>query len=414
MASSAPDVDTHSPAAAPVEASTHSIQAGQEIKQTNLAEAQVLTSVPDPVNDQTVSSPAPAQTPEEITMPAEHVTSRSTSGDAAVKDTTQSEQVSRPNPISQSPTSHSLHEEVFDLKNAPTGVQELASMFPEIQPSILEAVLAAHGNDPGACVSDLLAMSDPTWKPSNEDVVEQSDEELARQLAYQEGQQTHPENIQPQFNVPYQPRIKRAGSGSASPAPWQSQDLKQTAHPDSEPGTSGKDELQKITDELSKLAETGKKTMSTWLNKAKAKMQEIQNHNQQGSSSPENLHSYEHVGPPSPVEQPNSNASQRGNPSPSNRSSRISPALPFASRYEKPSTASPSAGSTTMHGTTRKTSPNVEGYQVDRSPPATKGAGSSAQAAAGIPSTRAGITHKIQQDDEESLEYTRNPFEDDD
>jgi hypothetical protein len=45
-------------------------------------------------------------------------------------------------------------------------VQELLAIFPQIQPSILEDVLAAHGNVVSACISDLLAISDPTYKPS--------------------------------------------------------------------------------------------------------------------------------------------------------------------------------------------------------------------------------------------------------
>lgn len=47
-------------------------------------------------------------------------------------------------------------------------VQELLAIFPQIQPSILEDVLAAHGNEVSACISDLLAISDPTYKPSEQ------------------------------------------------------------------------------------------------------------------------------------------------------------------------------------------------------------------------------------------------------
>jgi hypothetical protein len=47
-------------------------------------------------------------------------------------------------------------------------VQELLAIFPQIQPSILEDVLAAHRNEVSACISDLLAISDPTYKPSEQ------------------------------------------------------------------------------------------------------------------------------------------------------------------------------------------------------------------------------------------------------
>lgn len=65
-------------------------------------------------------------------------------------------------------STHSLTEESNDLADASPEVRELAVMFPQIQPSIIEAVLEAHRNEPGACVPDLLAMSDPTWKPASE------------------------------------------------------------------------------------------------------------------------------------------------------------------------------------------------------------------------------------------------------
>jgi len=158
-------------------------------------------------------------------------------------------------------------------------VQELLAIFPQIQPSILEDVLAAHGNDVSACISDLLAISDPTYKPSEQESMAQLDAELARQLTLQETQQqqaTGPAiNEQQQIsNLPYQPRIKRTTTPNRSfvrqAPPPQAQSYQASSSSD------GKDEIQKIADEIGKLAETGKKTVSLWLEKAKSKIQEIQ------------------------------------------------------------------------------------------------------------------------------------------
>ncbi|EFP85966.1 uncharacterized protein PGTG_11722 [Puccinia graminis f. sp. tritici CRL 75-36-700-3] len=328
-------------------------------------------------------------------------------------------------------------------------VQELLAIFPQIQPSILEDVLAAHGNVVSACISDLLAISDPTYKPSAQESLVQSDEELARQLSLQESQQQQGSQEQQQIsNLPYQPRIKRNTPPNRSfvrPGPAQPVEQALADPIGGQPGLSsgGKDEIQKIAEEIGKLAETGKKTMSMWLEKAKAKMQEIQLPNQPPSQAESLEGGYEHVGRPSSSSNPVSpNPANHPNPSaPSTtKNSRITPALPHASRYANTNRTNPSTQSSARtlggpvmsshHGSSETPRAVVEGYQVEDSHPSStphdreRLAGSKADASvpalAKIPSAQSSAIlpqhhqAKVRDDDEESLEYTRNPFEDDD
>ncbi|KNZ54870.1 uncharacterized protein VP01_2828g4 [Puccinia sorghi] len=321
-------------------------------------------------------------------------------------------------------------------------VQELLAIFPQIQPSILEDVLAAHGNEVSACISDLLAISDPTYKPSEQESMAQLDAELARQLTLQETQQqqaTRPAiNEQEQLSyLPYQPRIKRTTPPNRS---FVRQVSPAQAQSDQASGTSdGKDEIQKIADEIGKLAETGKKTMSLWLEKAKSKIQEIQLPTPPLSQSEHLAGDYEHAERPSSsststfsnsFNSPNSSAMAATAKNP-----RITPALPHASRYSNanrtPTTVQPSArslgrppSSTQLHPSPDNSKVIPEGYHVEESNSTTKDAQTLGSATVGhssfdkIPSaTLPPNQHhqhqsKVRDDDEESLEYTRNvrPF----
>jgi hypothetical protein len=90
----------------------------------------------------------------------------------------------------------------------------------------------------------------------------QSDEELARQLSLQESQQQQGSQEQQQIsNLPYQPRIKRNTPPNRSfvrPAPAQQVEQASADPIGGQPGLSsgGKDEIQKIAEEIGKLAES--------------------------------------------------------------------------------------------------------------------------------------------------------------
>ncbi|PLW44315.1 hypothetical protein PCANC_09956 [Puccinia coronata f. sp. avenae] len=326
-------------------------------------------------------------------------------------------------------------------------VQELLAIFPQIQPSILEDVLAAHRNEVSACISDLLAISDPTYKPSEQESMAQLDAELARQLSLQETQQQHaaqpsPNDRQQISNLPYQPRIKRNTPTSRSfvrqaPPSQPQQDQAGGAN-------DGKDEIQKIAEEIGKLAETGKKTMSLWLEKAKAKIQEIQLPTSPVSQSESLEGNYEHVARPSSSSIPASpNATNPPNTSATStttKSTRITPALPHSSRYSNtnrtPTSTHPSTrslggppSSTQLYPSSEKSKVMTEGYHVEETSSTAKDAqklGSttvahpslekipSAASSATLPLNHHQHSTKVREDDEESLEYTRNPFEDDD
>ncbi|CAH7684489.1 hypothetical protein BY996DRAFT_6423355 [Phakopsora pachyrhizi] len=332
-----------------------------------------------------------------------------------------SENVNQPRILQNQTQNPHNNQDQLNLNEFSDEVRQLSSMFPQIGPSIIEAVLVAHNNDGSACVSDLLAMSDPSYKPAQQEAVAQTDEELARQLDLQERQMgqmaqqaTQSQQQQQQFQVPYQPRIKKGGTQTRQRYGDSGQ------QPDSEhqinnnnEDHAGKDELQKITDELSKLAETGKKTVSTWLNKAKAKMQEIQQQgqNQTASSSSttpaEQFDSYEHIEPPLKKEL-NTNISTN-----TNRSTRISPTLPYASRYESPGDQSADTSKNNLKYDNLGRKSNT-GLIVGGA-----GAGVVAGSVIGGVVNKSSNDHKKENEkasesDDESLEYTRNPFEDDD
>lgn len=361
----------------------------------------------EPSQDESVTKP-------EVSNPTTTTTSQSSS---SVSPDTVSP--TEPQPPSSEPTT--------ELTNASAEVRELAIMFPQIPVAILEAVLAAHQNDPGECVSDLLAMNDPTWKPAPEDIMK-SDEALARQLAREEEQRMPAQPI-PQINVPYQPRIKRNPSNRTSTSTYE----QRTETPSTfEPGQSsasnitGKDEIQKIAEEFSKMAETGKKTVSTWLTKAKAKIQELQ---QPPTDLPIDPTTHEKEYPqPQPAIVINGAEYGGGSSSNPKRSTRISPALPYASRYDStPSTRSPAqtaTGSTTSNPALPRTStPIVESKRGDEMSNTQDGSSKSKQVATGttigntntlIPNKPLTSAERTRDEDEESLEYTRNPFEDED
>ncbi|POW03196.1 hypothetical protein PSHT_11743 [Puccinia striiformis] len=318
-------------------------------------------------------------------------------------------------------------------------VQELLAIFPQIQPSILEDVLAAHGNDVSACISDLLAISDPTYKPSAQDSMVQLDEELARQLSLQEQQQSAPSNEQQQqqqnpSNLPYQPRIKRTTPPNRNFVRTQQQDPEPTSSSDQIGFNNGKDEIQKIAEEIGKLAETGKKTMSSWLEKAKAKMQEIQSPIIPSTSSePEILddRAYENKTRPSTTStnhQPLLSLHLLLQPSNFTRDSKRVFLVEIDRRNTRysnparqtPSTTPASAPRSTIGSSSESSRGGTEGYTVqsnpsDKSIPALNGKLLPPISSSHLVPVHSHLNQaKIRDDDEESLEYTRNPFEDDD
>ncbi|KAG0144462.1 hypothetical protein CROQUDRAFT_660031, partial [Cronartium quercuum f. sp. fusiforme G11] len=315
------------------------------------------------------------------------------------------------NPQPENLLPKSVSEPSNELTNLSPEVRELAVMFPQIQPSILEAVLAAHHNQAAECVSDLLAMSDPTWKPTAEDIVT-SDEALARQLAREEGIQPQQPTL-PQMNVPYQPRIRRNPSTRSPPSSYDPSPLSPNTAGTSLISPSGKDEIQKIADEFSKIAETGKKTVSMWLNKAKAKIQEMQQPQSNDGRSDEPMNEYD-ITASHPASERVANGSEYGSSlSTTTRSNRISPALPYSSRYDSsaPTKKSETPAAVTNTSTVRQSIPAVGGYHVEE--PLHENRIPAVGGTSGGKSIPSPGPNRTRDDDEESLEYTRNPFEDD-
>ncbi|KAH8927843.1 hypothetical protein BT69DRAFT_1346973 [Atractiella rhizophila] len=140
-------------------------------------------------------------------------------------------------------------------------ISELHAMFPDIPTEILSEVLAGHRGDKEAAINTLLSMSDPNFKPSQQE----TDEEYARSLAQEDqgGQYSH---------LAYQPRTRNGGGRRRAQPP---------------PPEDGRDEMDKIADQLDKFAahgkeqfgkfaEEGKKTFNFLLSKGRGFIKDLE------------------------------------------------------------------------------------------------------------------------------------------
>ncbi|KAH9913303.1 uncharacterized protein B0H18DRAFT_1025091 [Fomitopsis serialis] len=155
----------------------------------------------------------------------------------------------------------------------------LRGMFPDFDTLILQSVLESVNYDQDSAIDVLLGMSDPDYvssatheQPQHHDLA--LDEQLARQLALEDQQQQHASGQSwPRRNdVPYQPRQQ----GPQGPQQQQQQYVTGNERGD----------LQEFQETLGKMAESGKRTFSSIVTKAKAKITELNEQYNQRSGQP--------------------------------------------------------------------------------------------------------------------------------
>ncbi|KZT10854.1 uncharacterized protein LAESUDRAFT_352773 [Laetiporus sulphureus 93-53] len=175
-----------------------------------------------------------------------------------------------------------MHERVsapaLQEENESPEVAALRAMFPDFDAAVLQSVLESVGGDQERAIDVLLGMSDPDYvstaapAPVHHDLA--LDEQLARQLALEDQQQAPRARGQSwphRGDLPYQPR-----QGTPS-HPQQQLNATGTEHGD----------FQELQATLGRMAESGKRTFSSIVSKAKAKINEYnQQQNQQRSGQP--------------------------------------------------------------------------------------------------------------------------------
>ncbi|KDE06522.1 hypothetical protein MVLG_03172 [Microbotryum lychnidis-dioicae p1A1 Lamole] len=144
-------------------------------------------------------------------------------------------------------------------------VESLRAMFPAMDVSDLTAVLTSHNGSLEEAADTLLAMNDPTYRQADLERL-QVDADLARQLEAQEERLLHrrvarPSAANPEVSspaaLPYTPYVPRHGAR---------QPLDQGQHAEAD---NNADDIDQLTEQISKLAEQGRKTFDTFLGKAK-------------------------------------------------------------------------------------------------------------------------------------------------
>jgi len=145
----------------------------------------------------------------------------------------------------------------------------LRGMFPDFDRTVLQSVLESVDYDQDRAIDVLLGMSDPeyisTQAPAAPEHDLALDEQLARQLALEDEQQAPRARGQSwprRGDVPYEPRHN-------APAHPQQQQQDQGYVTGSERG-----DFQEFQETLGKMAESGKRTFSSLVSKAKAKINE--------------------------------------------------------------------------------------------------------------------------------------------
>ncbi|GBE86293.1 hypothetical protein SCP_0901720 [Sparassis crispa] len=157
----------------------------------------------------------------------------------------------------------------------PPQIAALRSMFPDFDSLVFQSVLESVNYDQDRAIDVLLGMSDPEYvstsqatAPTQPDLT--LDEQLARQLALEDQQQPRRPasgHSWPRRNqVPYQPRQQHPRS-----PPQQQQQQQEGYVTGNERG-----DFQEFQDTFSRIAESGKRTFSSIVSKAKAKINEYQ------------------------------------------------------------------------------------------------------------------------------------------
>ncbi|GAA5845744.1 hypothetical protein JCM9279_006092 [Rhodotorula babjevae] len=202
----------------------------------------------------------------------------------------------QPDPVHQSQP-HSTLQRPHDPK-----VAQLKALFPDLEDSVLEAVLDGTGGSLDEATEQLLMMSDPDFKTDTTQLSQlEADEELARQLAREDEleqaqqrinaphrsarsstshqqQQQAPSQPRPLSYQAYVPKSRRGAGGGGGPASpslssWEPP-AEQSSAPRQEQGPQ-RDELQELTEQFNKVADTGKRMFGNFLSKAKEQMNRL-------------------------------------------------------------------------------------------------------------------------------------------
>ncbi|KAH9839169.1 uncharacterized protein C8Q71DRAFT_748265 [Rhodofomes roseus] len=316
-----------------------------------------------------------------------------------------------------------------ETENEHPQVALLRAMFPDFDAVILQSVLESVDYDQDRAIDVLLGMSDPNYvssatqeQPQEHDLA--LDEQLARQLALEDQQQPRHASGQSwprRDDVPYQARQQ---------APHGVQQQQQQYVTGSERG-----DFQEFQETLGRMAESGKRTFSSIVTKAKAKITELNEQYNQKSGQPSTNQPYQR-GPVSPSNVDRHTASEAvtqqyyGSGYPNTPSDVQAPPIALNSQQYLPSPdirgydlGSGSSPPSTPPPTGRKSmsSPRPSG-EVPRPPPTSGGSPIDAAKLGLLPKrpvsllmpqstsgTGAGAMQRQQSEDE--LEYVENPFE---
>ncbi|EKM54735.1 uncharacterized protein PHACADRAFT_258770 [Phanerochaete carnosa HHB-10118-sp] len=159
-------------------------------------------------------------------------------------------------------------------------VAQLKSMFPDFDDAVLQTVLESVSGDQDAAIDLLLGMSDPSYVPathhqSTTTHPEQPsslelDEALARQLQL-EDDRAHAESQQRTRGQSWSRR-----RNSQTQQDQTQQDQAPQAQGQSPQNSGGGPDLNEIKETLNQMAESGKRTFSSIVSRAKAKINEYQ------------------------------------------------------------------------------------------------------------------------------------------
>ncbi|KAH9951513.1 hypothetical protein B0H21DRAFT_716330 [Amylocystis lapponica] len=152
-------------------------------------------------------------------------------------------------------------------------VAALRAMFPDFDATVLLSVLESVEFNQDRAVDILLGMSDPEYVSTETPAAPQQpdldlDEQLARQLALEDQRER-----QPRASGQSWPR--RDQSESLERVPYQARQP-HGQHPQPQNGPAGGDFQQEVQETFSRIAESGKRTFSSIVSKAKAKYTEYQ------------------------------------------------------------------------------------------------------------------------------------------
>ncbi|OXB39480.1 hypothetical protein LQV05_000687 [Cryptococcus neoformans] len=180
-------------------------------------------------------------------------------------------------------------------------VSELHAMFPTVELSVIELVLETCGGSTDRAIEQLLAMSDPAFKPDELNVARQDhqvdlDAEFARSLQLQDEEEYRvsrsryeaahgsANSSQPQGGLPYQPRVRRGRSSQSQGASQAEVDGRFADYEGRRDGENPPGMLY-MEERLEKFAEVGKQTFNSLLSRAKQKYSEFQASQGQRSST---------------------------------------------------------------------------------------------------------------------------------